>query len=100
MVTSIPALTPEEQIEFGYTSEVEPWPADRTSLVVASYNIRYARGPFLISGGLLRKARLLSTRHRARTVLRNITVAAKSLTSGELMPPIDILGLQEADKET
>jgi len=100
MATSIPPLTPEEQIEFGYTNEVHPWPQNRPTLVVASYNIRYARGPFLISGGLLRKARLLNTRRRSETVLRNIRVAATAFTSGNLLPPIDVLALQEADRQT
>jgi endonuclease/exonuclease/phosphatase family metal-dependent hydrolase len=100
MVTSIPPLTADEQIEFGYLDKGQSWPADRKTLVVASYNIRYARGPFLISGGLLRKVKLLSNRRRSETVSRNIKLAAGALTAGKLMPPIDVLALQEADKQT
>lgn len=100
MVTAIPPLTADEEIEFGYHEEGQPWPHDLTTLVVASYNIRYARGPFLISGGLLRKIGLLSRRRRSQNVLRNIKLAAGVLTSGKLMPPIDLLALQEADKQT
>jgi endonuclease/exonuclease/phosphatase family metal-dependent hydrolase len=100
MVTSIPPLTADEEIEFGYHEEGRQWPDDLTTLVVASYNIRYARGPFLISGGVLRKIRLLSGRRRSQNTLRNIKAAAEVLTSGNLMPPIDVLALQEADKQT
>ena len=99
MATAIPPLTAEEQIEFG-NQEGQPWPTDRTSLVVASYNIRYARGPHLISGGVLRKTGLLTARRRSEVVSRNIDIAAEALTAGKLMPPFDVLALQEADKRT
>jgi endonuclease/exonuclease/phosphatase family metal-dependent hydrolase len=86
--------------EFGAQDNADPWPSSLTKLVVASYNIRYARGPFLISGGLLRKVGLLPKRGRDKTVLRNIHAAASAFTDGTLLPRVDLLALQEADKST
>jgi endonuclease/exonuclease/phosphatase family metal-dependent hydrolase len=100
MLNGTPSFLDGEPIERGPQDEGRQWPADQTKLVVASYNIRYARGPYLISGGLLRKAGMLSNRRRSETVSSNIKRAATAFTSGRLMPPIDILAVQEADKET
>ena len=86
--------------EYGEHYNVGPWPATLTKLVVASYNIRYARGPFLISGGILRKVGLLPAGGRDKTVQRNIRTAASAFSNGVLLPPIDLLALQEADKST
>jgi endonuclease/exonuclease/phosphatase family metal-dependent hydrolase len=69
-------------------------------LVVASYNIRYARGPYLISGGLRRKLGLMSLRHRPEHVGRMISAAARAFSDGKLLPRADVLALQEADKGT
>lgn len=72
-----------------------------TSIVVASYNIRYAVGSRLISGGLLRKAGLGgSADRRQRQVAENIATAARVFSDGELLPRPDVLALQEADKQT
>ena len=68
--------------------------------MIASYNIRYARGPYLISGGLRRKLRLMSLRTRPEHVGRMIADAARAFSGGELLPRVDILALQEADKRT
>ncbi|HEX6728849.1 MAG TPA: hypothetical protein VF074_02510, partial [Pyrinomonadaceae bacterium] len=100
MVNAIPSFLAGEPIEFGHHDEGRAWPDDQTKLVVASYNIRYARGPFLISGGVLRKIGMLSGRRRSDTVSNNIRRAAAVFASGKLMPPIDLLAVQEADKET
>jgi len=86
--------------EFGDSNNDERWPSTLTKLVVASYNIRYARGPFLISGGLLRKVGLLPKQGRDKTVLKNIRAAAAAFTERSLLPPVDLLALQEADKST
>src|SRR5215510_14677992 len=69
-------------------------------LVIASYNIRYARGPYLISGGLRRKAGLMSLRRRPQHVGQLITDAARAFSAGKLLPRVDLLALQEADKRT
>ena len=89
-----------EPLEFGPIDQADEWPATKTSLTVASYNIRYARGPFLISGGVLRKLGLSSSRQRTSVVSDNVQKAAKAFTDGRLLPPVDILALQEADKST
>ncbi len=105
MSTAIPPLKESEKIEFGYDQSVQSQSADSAvaksdRIVVASYNIRYAVGQFLISGGLLRKAGLLSSRGRAEQVAANIRAAARAFTEGQLLPAVDVLALQEADKET
>lgn len=104
MATAIPPLKESEKIEFGYVqSPREPDTSaarNPASIVVASYNIRYAVGQFLISGGLLRKAGWAGAGHRAEQVSRNIRQAARALSEGRLLPAVDVLALQEADKET
>lgn len=71
-----------------------------SSCVVATFNIRYAVGRFLISGGLLRKAGLARKRPRARVIERHIMAAAEAFTAGRLMPRADVIALQEADRGT
>jgi endonuclease/exonuclease/phosphatase family metal-dependent hydrolase len=104
MATAIPPLKESEKIEFGYSQsgkQPEPRHTEITStLVVASYNIRYAVGRFLISGGLLRKAGLSRLRRRDEQVARNILTAARAFSEGRLLPSVDVVALQEADKET
>ena len=69
MATAIPPLKESEKIEFGYArsngDDITNTVDTASTIVVASYNIRYAAGPFLISGGLLRKAGLKSSRGRS-----------------------------------
>src|SRR5258705_2885191 len=100
MATAIPPLTEAEKIEFGHLSKVENTNSQGSKLVIASYNIRYAAGPFLISGGLLRKAKLKSSRRRSQTVAKHIHDAAGAFSGGTLLPCVDVLALQEADKGT
>src|SRR5215213_498199 len=69
-------------------------------LVIASYNIRYARGPYLISGGLRRKIGLMSLARRPEHVRSMISAAARAFSDGRLLPKVDVLALQEADKRT
>jgi endonuclease/exonuclease/phosphatase family metal-dependent hydrolase len=73
---------------------------DRSSLVLASYNIRYAVGRYLISSGLLRKVGFNPPNSRAEAVARNIKIAARVFSDNSLLPRADILALQEADKGT
>ena len=100
MSTAIPPLSDSEKLEFGENSNHRP-PASRgNKFVIASYNIRYARGPYLISGGLRRKMGLMNLARRPQHVGRLISAAAKAFTDGRLLPPVDVLALQEADKRT
>jgi endonuclease/exonuclease/phosphatase family metal-dependent hydrolase len=69
-------------------------------LVIASYNIRYARGPYLVSGGIRRKMGLMSLSGRPEHVARQISAAARAFTDGKLLPRVDVLALQEADMRT
>ena len=70
------------------------------TLLIASYNIRYARGPYLISGGLRRKLGLMSRARRPQHVGGLISKAAQAFSDGRLLPRVDVLALQEADKQT
>jgi endonuclease/exonuclease/phosphatase family metal-dependent hydrolase len=100
MITAIPPLTDAEKLEFGNHSNNQPADSERTRLVVASYNIRYARGPYLIPGGIARKLGLMSLAQRPQHVGNMISVAARAFSNGILLPAVDVLALQEADKRT
>jgi endonuclease/exonuclease/phosphatase family metal-dependent hydrolase len=92
---------PNQGIEIGDLERVDQAQHDnRSSLVLASYNIRYAVGSRLISSGLLRKAGMNLPRPRGEAVARNIQTAAAAFSGSGLLPRPDILALQEADKET
>ena len=95
-----PSYITSAKIESGNGS-VRPAPAlNASSFIVASYNIRYAVGQFLIFSGLLRKVGYNLPQPRAQRVGENIAEAAKAFTNGSLLPRVDILALQEADKGT
>jgi endonuclease/exonuclease/phosphatase family metal-dependent hydrolase len=96
----IPPLTDAEKLELGERSNHQPEPNYGNKLVIASYNIRYARGPYLISGGLRRKIGLMSLTGRPEHVGKLITGAARAFTENKLLPRVDVLALQEADKHT
>ena len=87
-------------IEMGSFAPPATAHAERKRLVIVSYNIRYAVGSYLITGSLLRRARLSLPGRRTRLVARHINEAARALSDGVRLPPADILALQEADKET
>ena len=90
---------PDKGIEIG-DRESAPCDRDRSSLVLATYNIRYGVGSHLISSGLLRKIGINLPRPRAESVARNLKTAARIFSDNTLLPQPDILALQEADKET
>jgi endonuclease/exonuclease/phosphatase family metal-dependent hydrolase len=100
MMTAIPPLTEAEKLEFGESTVGSPLETASSSLVIASYNIRYARGPHLVSGGLLRKTGWFKFQDRSKHIAKNIRTAAEALSLGELLPTVDVLALQEADKTT
>ena len=104
MATAIPPLKESEKIEFGDiqsgTQSEQRAAGNASTIVVASYNIRYAVGQFLISSGLLRKAGLWRAARRNEQVAENIRTAARAFSEGRLLPAVDVLALQEADKKT
>lgn len=102
MITAIPPLDDSEKIEFGSpgNSGLKRANADDPKFIVASYNIRYAVGQFLISSGLLRKAGILGSRRRNSKVANHIHVAARAFSDAAILPRVDLLALQEADKRT
>jgi endonuclease/exonuclease/phosphatase family metal-dependent hydrolase len=92
---------PKKGIEIGNRESVSgDETGDRSSLILASYNIRYAVGRYLISSGLLRKAGINLPHSRAAAVARNLKTAARVFSDNALLPRPDILALQEADKAT
>ena len=90
----------EPEIEFGYLGADASDAAAPRTLIVATFNIRYAVGPYLISGSILRRAGLTPNSRRGTSVGGNLRRAASLLRAGALMPPADILALQEADRGT
>lgn len=100
MATAIPPLSDSEKLEFGAEQSQQNDGRDSSKLVLASYNIRYAVGRFLISSGLLRKVGISGKQKRARQVGENIRRAAEVFNTNELMPVPDVVALQEADKRT
>ena len=105
MATAIPPLKESEQLEFGYAQPSADTTKSQVSggktIVVASYNIRYAVGSFLISGGLLRKAGLGRPRRRKLLVARKHSSALLwPLRKAGFFRRQMSLALQEADKET
>ena len=97
---SDPGNQSSNRIEIGNEVELPPATQDCSRLVLASYNIRYAVGSHLISSGLLRKIGYNFPTDRAAAVARNIRTAAEILSNNSLLPPPDILALQEADNAT
>jgi endonuclease/exonuclease/phosphatase family metal-dependent hydrolase len=99
---------PEPQTPDAHAPEIErgDFARDRAAaagagrLVVVTYNIRYAVGSHLIGGSLLRRAGLGRPGRRPRLVGENIRKAARILRDGALMPPADVVALQEADRGT
>lgn len=98
--TAIPPFSVAEKLEFGESTNHRATNLRQDRLLVASYNIRYARGPYLISGGLRRKLGLMSLRDRPRHVGQLIADAAGAFSSDKLLPLVDVLALQEAGKRT
>lgn len=73
---------------------------NKEKLMVASYNIRYAVGSYLISGGLLRRIGVSRPSRRSLLVSSNIEKAAKTFLTNKLFSNADVIALQEADKRT
>ncbi|HEY6047054.1 MAG TPA: hypothetical protein VIU65_10655, partial [Pyrinomonadaceae bacterium] len=72
-----PPTPPESGIELGNQNAARKLAGQQTSLVLGSYNIRYAVGSHLISSGLSRKLGYNFPLSRAQAVTRNISKAAR-----------------------
>ncbi len=92
--------TPAPDVERGDFARGRAVADDSGRLVVVTYNIRYAVGSHLIGGSLLRRVGLGWPGRRPRLVGANIRKAARLLSGGTLMPPADVVALQEADRGT
>lgn len=78
-------------------------PHDSSSLnkiVVASFNIRYGVGSFLITGSLLRRLSIKRSARRSSLVARHLNRAAQAFGDGRLLPSPHLIALQEADRDT
>ena len=95
-----PPKPPDSGIELGNQSAARKPAGTRTSLVLASYNIRYAVGSHLIPSGLSRRVGYNFPVRRSVAVAKNISKAARVFSESRFLPRPDILALQEADKET
>src|SRR5215813_9606876 len=91
---------PIDAIELGNDQEPIQDAANKKSLILASCNIRYGVGRFLILSGLLRKLGYNFPFKRAQAINRNLEIAARAFCDNRLFPGPDILALQEADKMT
>jgi endonuclease/exonuclease/phosphatase family metal-dependent hydrolase len=100
LLTHHSSVTTSNGIEFGNQTAPIPETEKRSSLFVASYNIRYAVGSHLIPSGLSRRLGYNFPQPRAEAVARNIQTAARLFSDNALLPSPDILALQEADKQT
>lgn len=89
----------DQSIECGTfaCSALGPAPA---KVVIATFNIRYAVGSHLISGSIFRRLGLGMPGRRTTLVSRHIQRTVRFMSAGERMPRIDILAIQEADKQT
>jgi endonuclease/exonuclease/phosphatase family metal-dependent hydrolase len=87
------------ELEFDDFSHTAP-PLNVSSLVVATYNIRYAVGSRLISGSIMRRLGFSRPARRPRLVEANILRAARAFDDGARMPRVDLIALQEADRLT
>src|SRR5688572_11405501 len=88
------------RIEFGNEHFSQADLREKSTLVLASYNLRYAVGRFLILSGLLRKLGYNFPGRRADAIEHNLGTAGAAFTNNRLLPVPDILALQEADKMT
>ena len=93
-----PEFIQTAQTEFG--EAVLPQTTAPATLTIASYNIRYAVGRFLIASGILRKVGVNVPSNRSQSIAENIRLAARVLSDGVRLPRADIIALQEADKGT
>jgi len=87
-------------IEIGRARTHASTTTDQTKLTIASYNIRYAVGSHLIPSGLLRHIGFNPPQPRALKIADNIKAASRAFRNRSLLPQVDILALQEADKRT
>ncbi len=96
------AATPvaSDDLEHGSFAPATRTDARPTRIVIATYNIRYAVGSFLITGSLLRRVGISRPARRGQLVARHITRAARALAGDALMPAADVIALQEADRAT
>ena len=97
---SLAVPTGNERIEFGNQDVPVVDASEKASLILASYNLRYGVGRYLILSGLLRKFGYKFPLKRAHAIRRNVEIAARAFSDGPRFPTADILALQEADKMT
>ena len=90
----------EREIENGSFAPPAAAAPHKSSIVVTTFNIRYAVGSFLIMGSILRGLGLARPRRRSLLIERHLLQAAGALSDNLRMPAADIIALQEADRGT
>lgn len=90
----------ESEVELGSFAPSDSKAAGSDRLVIATFNIRYGVGSFLISGSLCRRLGLKWHGRRSRLISKHLQRASRAFVDGALLPGVDVLALQEADKKT
>lgn len=90
----------EGEVESGSFAASDSELTERAKLVIATFNIRYAVGSFLISGSLGRRVGLTRPGRRSRLISKHLRQASRAFVDGACLPPVDVLAVQEADKKT
>ncbi|HUQ31461.1 MAG TPA: endonuclease/exonuclease/phosphatase family protein [Pyrinomonadaceae bacterium] len=72
----------------------------RRTFIIASYNIRYCAGSYLITGGIGRRLGLKRPARRFSLIHHHLQKAVRALSDGLHLPSPDIVALQETDKLT
>ncbi len=101
--STVQAVTSEgmsDDVELGDFSQEVLSQAASHKIVLATFNIRYAVGSFLISGGLLRRLGVKRPGRRHALVEKHLERASRTLTDNRLLPSPHVIALQEADRET
>lgn len=88
------------KLEIGsFATSAEPL-LERSTLVIASYNIRYCVGSHLISGSIGRRLGFRRPNRRSKLVARHLNNTVLAFSDGQRLPRPEILALQEADERT
>lgn len=91
-------VTLAEYAETGGTPSCNALPGSR--LTVASYNVRYARGPSMIRDKLRASVRAHTPTQRARVIERNLETILGYFSPGGPLAHADVVMLQEVDRGT
>ena len=92
--------TAAQDLEIGSFAPTQGAAQPSRRLVLATYNIRYGVGAWMIATALLRKLGAPIAQPRGDVVTRNLRQAARAFSGQRKFPAPDINALQEADNAT